>query len=156
MPLSAVWAQGIGCGGWLCQHGQPRVNYYDSADTNVLVVCVIEEAAGVEAIEEIAAVPGVDVIFIGVSDLSFSLGLPGRQDEPRLAAAIAKIVAAAQRYRKMAGRPAGTAGDVRRFHTEGFQFFQSVTELGLMKPGGQQLLEPLGIKDKLREQSTFY
>jgi 2-keto-3-deoxy-L-rhamnonate aldolase RhmA len=131
-------------------------NYYDSADANVLVVCVIEEAAGVEAIEEIAATPGVDVIFIGVSDLSFSLGLRGRQDEPLLAAAIAKIVVAAQRHGKWLGRPAGTAEDVKRFYAEGFQFFQSVTELGLMKLGAQQLLEPLGIKDKPREQSTFY
>ncbi len=131
-------------------------NYYDSADANVLVVCVIEEAAGVDAIEEIAATPGVDVIFIGVSDLSFSLGLRGRQDEPLLDEAIAKIVAAAKRHGKWLGRPAGSAADVKRFHADGFQFFQSVTELGLMKLGAQHLLEPLGIKDKPREQSTFY
>lgn len=131
-------------------------SYYDSADANVLVVCVIEEAEAVERIEEIAAMPGIDVIFIGVSDLSFSLGLRGRQDEPLLEEAITKIVAAAQRNGKWLGRPAGSAEDVRRFQQQGFQLFQSVTELGLMKLGAKALLEPLGIKDKPQEQTTFY
>ncbi|MEG9431384.1 HpcH/HpaI aldolase family protein [Terriglobus sp. ADX1] len=131
-------------------------SYYDSADANVLVVCVIEEAEAVERIEEIAAMPGIDVIFIGVSDLSFSLGLRGRQDEPLLEEAITKIVTAAERNGKWLGRPAGSAEDVRRFQQQGFQFFQSVTELGLMKLGAKALLEPLGIKDKPQEQTTFY
>jgi len=131
-------------------------SYYDSADANVLVVCVIEEAEAVERIEEIAAMPGIDVIFIGVSDLSFSLGLRGRQDEPLLEEAITKIVTAAQRNGKWLGRPAGSAEDVRRFQQQGFQFFQSVTELGLMKLGAKALLKPLGIKDKPQEQTTFY
>jgi 2-keto-3-deoxy-L-rhamnonate aldolase RhmA len=131
-------------------------DYYNSADSNVLVVCVIEEASAVADIETIASTPGVDVIFIGVSDLSFSLGLRGRQEEPLLDTAIAKIVAAAKRYGKWLGRPAANAEEVRRFHAEGFQFFQSVTELGLMKLGAKALLEPLGIKDKPRDQSTFY
>jgi len=131
-------------------------NYYDSADANVLVVCVIEEAAGVNQIEEVAAMPGIDVIFIGVSDLSFSLGLRGRQDEPILDEAIAKIVTAAQRHGKWLGRPAGSAADVERFKAQGFQFFQSVTELGLMQIGARNLLEPLGIKEKPKLQTTFY
>lgn len=131
-------------------------NYYDSADANVLVVCVIEEEDGVDQIEQIAATPGIDVIFIGVSDLSFSLGLRGRQDEPLLAEAIAKIITAAKRHGKWLGRPAGSAEEVINFHAQGFQFFQTVTELGLMKIGAKVLLEPLGIKEKPREQSTFY
>jgi 2-keto-3-deoxy-L-rhamnonate aldolase RhmA len=131
-------------------------NYYDSADANVLVVCVIEEAEAVERIEEIVAMPGIDVIFIGVSDLSFSLGLRGLQNEPLLDEAIAKIVAAAQRNSKWLGRPAGSAEDVRRYQQQGFQFFQSVTELGLMTLGAKALFEPLGIKGKPQEQTTFY
>ena len=120
-------------------------NYYDSADRNVLTVCVIEEERALAHIDEIAATPGVDVLFIGVSDLSFSLGLRGRQNEPLLQEAIGKIRAAAQRHQKFLGRPAGSAEEVRRFHGEGFQFFQSVTDLGLMRLGAQQILQPLGI-----------
>ena len=119
--------------------------YYDSADKNIMVVTVIEEASSLEHIEEIASTPGLDVIFIGTSDLSFSLGLRGRQNEPLLEEAIAKIVNAAKRNKKVLGRPAGNPSDVRRIREQGFQFFQSVTELGLITLGAAQLLEPLGI-----------
>ena len=131
-------------------------NYYDSADANVLVVCVIEEAKAVERIEEIAAMPGIDVIFIGASDLSFSLGLRGLQDERLLDEAIAKIVAAAQRNSKWLGRPAGGAEDIRRYQQQGFQFFQSVTELGLMTAWGQSLVRTTGDQGQTAGQTTFY
>src|SRR6266567_219492 len=45
-------------------------NYYDFADKNVLVVTVVEDTAALNSIDEIAAIPGIDVIFIGTSDLS--------------------------------------------------------------------------------------
>jgi len=131
-------------------------SYYDSADANVVTVCVIEEACAVESIDEIAETEGIDVLFIGTSDLSFSLGLRGQQNDPVLARAIAKIAKAARRNGKYLGCPAGTAEDVLRLHGEGFQFFQSVTELGLMKLGARQLLEPLGIAGTPPEQTTFY
>ena len=51
--------------------------YTDSADENVTVIIIIEEARAVEHIDEIAATEGVDALFIGTSDLSFSLGLRG-------------------------------------------------------------------------------
>jgi 2-keto-3-deoxy-L-rhamnonate aldolase RhmA len=119
-------------------------NYYDSADRNMTVVCVIEEAAALDEIDEIAATEGIDVLFIGTSDLSFSLGLRGRQDEPRLQAAIDRIVDAAQRNGKFLGRPAATPADIQRYIQQGFLFFQLPTEIGLMELGARALLDPLG------------
>jgi 2-keto-3-deoxy-L-rhamnonate aldolase RhmA len=121
-------------------------NYYDSADENVMVVCVIEQVSAVEQIEEIAATPGIDVLFIGTSDLSFSLGLRGRQNEPLLDEAIERVIAAGKRHGKFLGRPAGSAEEVVRYRQQGFQFFQSVTEIGLMELGAEALLKPLGIE----------
>ena len=118
-------------------------NYYDSADENVMTVVVIEEAQAVEQIEEIAATPGVDVLFIGTSDLSFSLGLRGRQNEPLLDQSIAKVAAAGRKHGKFLGRPAGSAELVAQYRQEGFQFFQSQTELGLIRLGAKAL----GLKD---------
>ena len=77
--------------------------YHDFADRNVMVIVIIEEASAVEKIDEIAATPGVDVIFIGPSDLSFSLGLRGDQNHPKLHEAIAKVVAATKRHGKIPG-----------------------------------------------------
>jgi len=90
-------------------------NYYDSADREAMTICVVEEASALDEIDAIAATPGVDAIFIGTSDLSFSLGLRGRQDEPALLSAISRIADAAKRHGKFLGRPAGTPEQVRRY-----------------------------------------
>jgi 2-keto-3-deoxy-L-rhamnonate aldolase RhmA len=119
-------------------------SYFDFADDNVMVVVVVETATAVANIEEIAAVPGIDVLFIGTSDLSFSLGLRGKQDEPRLEEAIAKIVAAGKKHGKFLGRPGRTVEDIRRFEQQGFQFFQAGMECDFVAAGAAQLLKPLG------------
>ena len=118
-------------------------SYHDSADANVMVITVIEEARAVDQIEDIASTPGIDVLFIGTNDLSFSLGLRGRQNEPPLEEAIAKIVAAGKKHKKFLGRPAASAERMIEYRRQGFQFFQCTTELGLMAMGARQLLEPL-------------
>jgi 2-keto-3-deoxy-L-rhamnonate aldolase RhmA len=120
-------------------------NYYDSADCEVFTLCVVEEAAALEEIDAIAATPGVDALFIGVSDLSFSLGLRNRQDEPAFDAAVKRIVDAAHRHGKFAGRPARSAEQARRYMDEGFLLFQSPTEIGLIEMGAKQLLEGLDV-----------
>src|SRR5438105_468972 len=80
--------RGSGAGAAVRAWPQPG-NYYDSADQQVMTICVVEEASALNEIDAIAATPGVDAIFIGTSDLSFSLGLRGKQDEPALDQAIA-------------------------------------------------------------------
>lgn len=136
-----------GSGATLAQARWPAPQgYYDFADENVLVVTVVENTAALEQIDEIAATPGIDVLFIGTSDLSFSLGLRGRQDEPRLTEAVDRIVAAAKRHGKVLGRPARTPAEVRKFEQMGFRFFMTATDLELMADGSAQLLGPLGRK----------
>jgi 2-keto-3-deoxy-L-rhamnonate aldolase RhmA len=131
-------------------------SYYDSADVQILTICVIEEEQAVANIDAIAATPGVDVLFIGTSDLSFSLGLRGRQREPKLWEAIETIKSAAKRHRKFLGCPAQSAEDVTRLHAEGFQVFQSAAELGLMRLGARQILEPLGLIDAAASTGMLY
>jgi 2-keto-3-deoxy-L-rhamnonate aldolase RhmA len=120
--------------------------YYDFADKNVLVVVVVENTSALSHIDEIAATPGVDVLFIGTSDLSFSLGLRGRQNHPRLEQAIARIVGAGKRNGKFLGRPGGTPEQIKRFQRQGFQFFMAGTDTDLLAAGAAQLLKPLGKK----------
>jgi 2-keto-3-deoxy-L-rhamnonate aldolase RhmA len=130
--------------------------YYDSADRHVVTITVIEEACAVERIDEIAATPGIDVLFIGTSDLSFSLGLRGRQNEPKLQDAINRIVEAGRRHNKFLGRPAATAEQIVEHRKQGFQLFQCMTELGFITQGARRLLEPLGIKGIPAEQKSLY
>jgi 2-keto-3-deoxy-L-rhamnonate aldolase RhmA len=120
--------------------------YYDSADHNVVVVVIVEEASALFHVDEIAATPGVDVVFIGTGDLSFSFGLRGQQDHPQIEQAAADVLAAARRHGKAAGRPAGPHDKTRRYIEQGFLFFQAPSDLALFESGAEQFLGPHGIR----------
>ncbi|WP_439599361.1 aldolase/citrate lyase family protein [Falsiroseomonas sp.] len=79
-----------------------------AANAAVLTIALVESAAGVAAAAEIAAVPGLDMLWLGHFDLSDSLGIPGRFADPRYLAAAAALRQAAL----AAGKPLGwVAGD---------------------------------------------
>src|SRR5579863_6195796 len=130
--------------------------YADSADENVVVITIIEEARAVENVEAIAATPGIDALFIGTNDLSFSLGLRGNQDHPTLQAAIEKVVAAAKKHGKVAGRPAASPEQVQKFQAQGFGLFQAPTDMGFMAAGARTYLEGLGRGTVQAKPKTIY
>jgi 2-keto-3-deoxy-L-rhamnonate aldolase RhmA len=120
---------------------QTEEPYPDFADRNIVTVAMIEETRAVERIDEIAATPGIDVLFIGTSDLSFSMGLRGKQDAPELQKALDKVVAAARKHGKFAGRPAFNNAAVPNYIEQGFQFFQAPSEVKFMADGAKAVLD---------------
>jgi len=76
--------------------------YLKTADDNLLFFPLIEHVEGVKNVDEIIAVDGVDVPFIGPADLSMSMGLSVQMEHPRVEEAVEKIVNASKR----AGKPA--------------------------------------------------
>jgi 2-keto-3-deoxy-L-rhamnonate aldolase RhmA len=77
--------------------------YVSTANEQVAVVAMIESRRGVDNIEAILAVPGVDGVFVGPYDLSGSCGVPGQLDHPAVVAAQERVLAACA----AAGRSAG-------------------------------------------------
>ena len=75
-----------------------------AANARMTTFLQIETAAGVENVEAIAALDGVDALWIGHFDLSASLGVPGQFDHPRFTEAVAAVVAACRRHDKALGR----------------------------------------------------
>jgi 2-dehydro-3-deoxyglucarate aldolase/4-hydroxy-2-oxoheptanedioate aldolase len=75
----------------------------DRADEEILVIAQIESAASVAAVDEIAAVDGVDVLFIGPRDLSHDLGVPGDVTAPAFVQALDTVLAAGRRHGKACG-----------------------------------------------------
>jgi 2-dehydro-3-deoxyglucarate aldolase/4-hydroxy-2-oxoheptanedioate aldolase len=92
-----------------------------SANREGLVLAQIETAAGVKNVDEIAAVPGVDVLWIGQFDLSLSLGIPGELAHPKLIAAMDQVVAACARRGKVAGIMAPDLPSGRDLLKQGFR-----------------------------------
>ena len=75
----------------------------DRADHETLCVVQIESAAAVAAADEIAAIDGVDVLFIGPRDLSHDLGVPGDITAPAYVEALDTVLAAARAHGKACG-----------------------------------------------------
>lgn len=123
---------------------QTEEPYPDFADRNVVTVGMIEEYRAIEKIDEIAATPGIDVLFIGTSDLSFSMGFRGKQDEPELQKALDQVVAAARKHGKFVGRPAFHTAAIPKFVEQGYQFFQAPSEIRMLSDGAKPYLDVLG------------
>jgi len=130
--------------------------YHTFADNNVMVVVIVEEEQAVENVEAIAETPGVDVIFVGTSDLSFSMGYRGQSGHPRVQEALKRVAAAGKANDKFVGLPVKDSEQIKKYVDWGFQWFQTTTELGLMARGAQQLLEPLGRSAEALQQGLLY
>lgn len=74
-----------------------------AANAEQLLIAQIETAAGVEQVEAIAAVDGIDVLWIGHFDLTNSLGIPAQFDHPTYLHAVERVLAAAQARGKATG-----------------------------------------------------
>ena len=92
-----------------------------AANERTLVIALIETQAGVENVEAIAAVPGIDVLWLGHFDLTNSLGIPGGFDDPRFERAVDRIAAAADRHDKALGMMVADEAWARRYIAKGFR-----------------------------------
>jgi 2-keto-3-deoxy-L-rhamnonate aldolase RhmA len=98
-----------------------------------LVICMVETREGLANVEEIAAVPGVDVVHIGCNDLLAEMGKPGKFDDPEIAEAVQRVIAAA----KANGRWAGLGGDKdigrqTKLVADGIQFITTQSDVAFM------------------------
>jgi 2-keto-3-deoxy-L-rhamnonate aldolase RhmA len=118
-------------------------HWVQAADRSVGVIVQIESRAAVEALESIAAVPGVDALFVGPADLSASIGLAGEVAAPAVLDLMGRAVAAARR----AGKPIGAIGDhpqaVAQYRAMGFDFLAIGSDLGLLMRAAQQAIGAL-------------
>jgi 2-keto-3-deoxy-L-rhamnonate aldolase RhmA len=102
-------------------------------DAQTLLAAMIEAIEGLDAVEEIACVDGIDVVFVGASDLAAALGRPGRIDSPELRAAIERCARASASAGKVLGL--GGVQDIgllRDFIGCGARFIAGGNDLGFM------------------------
>ncbi|MFN0183818.1 MAG: HpcH/HpaI aldolase family protein [Aquabacterium sp.] len=105
-----------------------------------LVIAQIETERGLEQVDRIAAVDGIDVLWVGHFDLSNFMGLPGQFDDPRFDAAMRSVVAACRRHGKVAGFMATDAAWVERARGMGYTMIAGGTDTGLLEQGMRQLV----------------
>jgi staphyloferrin B biosynthesis citrate synthase len=123
------------CGGYphFDYRSVPLTESIPALNASTVVACMIETREGLENIEAIAAVDGVDVIHIGANDLLNSLGKPGKFDDPVLVQALDRAIAAANAHGKFAG--CGGNRDVERqlaVIRKGVRFVTTQTDMGFL------------------------
>lgn len=93
--------------------------YSPWANDNIIICPSIESLEGLENVEEIAAVEGIDIIAYGHSDLSAKLGIHLQLDHPQFKAAIRKIVDACKKHGKLARGSAETEAQIEEYYQLG-------------------------------------
>jgi 2-keto-3-deoxy-L-rhamnonate aldolase RhmA len=103
-----------------------------------LVVAMIESAQGIAQSEAIAAVPGIDVLFIGTNDLCAELGIPGQFGDAKVEHAYASVVSACKRHGKFAGMGGVYSAELmQKYINMGVQFVLAGTELSFLMTGAK-------------------
>ena len=118
-----------------CGFGKDFDQYFVAAQDNLLTVVQIETEKAVENADEIAAVDGVDVLFVGPLDLSVGLGIPQQFDHPEFRSALAKVTAACRKAGKAAGILLMQPEKIERTIADGFTFIALASDGGLVASG---------------------
>ncbi len=116
-------------------------DYFAKINDEIAVVVQIESRAGVAAAAEIAAVDGVDGLFIGPSDLAAAYGHLGNANHPEVQQAIAQVHAAAQAAGKATGILSPAEADARRYLEMGMRFVAVGSDLGVLRMQSQALCD---------------
>jgi 4-hydroxy-2-oxoheptanedioate aldolase len=119
--------------------GRDFAEYYQSARENILGVVQIETLAVMDHLDEIAAMDGVDVLFIGPADLSMELGIFGQFNHPRFHEALKAITAAAQKAGKSTGILFFNPDDYQMYHDMGIRMIACGADATFVADGARSL-----------------
>jgi 4-hydroxy-2-oxoheptanedioate aldolase len=113
----------------------PMDRYIREANEQTFLVIQIEDPAALEHVDAIAAVEGVDVLFLGPADFSVLSGIPGQFDHPKIREAIRRVAEAAQRSGKAWGMPCFSPDFCRELLAMGARFLAYGADMLMVKNG---------------------
>ncbi len=123
-PIDGGFTDGQYC---MMNYGQ----YIRYANEQRLTIIQIEDIEALNAIEEIAQVPGIDMLFFGPADFAHSLGIPTEMGDPRVAAARRKVAETALKYGKYAGTVGGPA-NIKELYDMGFRYVNICADVAML------------------------
>jgi len=112
----------------------------DEVNEGILAVVQVESVTALENLDEIAALDGVDALFIGPADLSEALGVAGQLEHPVFQDALDKVVAAATRNDVAAGIFVGDPTQVPTYRNRGFRFLSVGSDSSLLRGAALEAL----------------
>ena len=129
-------------GGGLQQLGFASMPVGDAArivNDETLVVAMIESPEGVANCEQIAAVKGIDALLIGTNDFCFECGIPGQFNDPKVADAYKRVIAACRKHGKFPGMGGMYTPELLQRHIEmGVQLILSGSDFSILLAAATQ------------------
>ncbi len=116
-------------------------DYIETAHQELCLIVQVESPQGIDNVEAIAAVEGVDAVFIGPADLSTGVGHIGNPGHPDVQAMIRRAFDAAQAAGKATGILAPAEPDARRYAEWGFDFIAVGIDISLLRQAALQTME---------------
>lgn len=121
----------------------PAADMMAAANRRTVCVPLIETAEGIANVDAIAAVEGVDMLWIGHFDLSASLGIPGQFDHPDFSAAVDAVRQVAVARKMSLGRMVGSVEEGVTLNREGFDFICYGADFQLLRDAVRDGIEAL-------------
>ena len=117
------------------RYGVELATYLRTANAETLVGVQIETREALEHLDAIAAVPGVDLLFVGPQDLTLNLGLLDDRRNPQVIEAMRRVVAACERHGKVPGTLVVNAEEKRSALDLGFRFLSLASDVRFLLAG---------------------
>ena len=116
-------------------------DYPERANETILAIAMIRDRRWAGQCRWIAALPGIDALYIGPADLSLALGRQQRADQtdPVMVEALETVLAAKQRHGKVAGLHTGSPEYARAMVDKGFRFVTVATDAGFLENGARRV-----------------
>jgi 2-dehydro-3-deoxyglucarate aldolase/4-hydroxy-2-oxoheptanedioate aldolase len=115
--------------------------FIEESNRETVVLAHVETRLGVENIDAILSSPHVDVVFLGMYDLSASFKNPGNFQHPDVVAAVERVIASARRHSKVIGMYVPDAEAAARWFARGVTFFETASEVELIGQGARSLVK---------------
>ncbi len=119
----------------------PLTEYIKFANEQTFIVAQIEDTQGLENVEEIAAVKGVDVVFVGPADLSLNMGIPGQLKHPDIINAINRVVTACRNSGIVCGTPGLDPDHSKKLLDMGVRYITGTSDYGILIRGFRDVRE---------------
>jgi 4-hydroxy-2-oxoheptanedioate aldolase len=129
-------------------------DYMEQADDSICLLLQVESRAGIENLDAILEVDGVDGIFIGPADLSASLGFPGQPDHPEVQRIINDAITRIRQAGKSAGILTSNEAVVRSYITQGCNFAAVGVDATLLARGTEALARRFKATNALPEATA--
>ena len=138
MRYPPTGTRGVAMGTRSAGHGALRHGDFATAHESLCLFLQVESEDAVEAVHDIASIDGVDVLFVGPSDLSHALGSAGDSSDPRFRAAVARVGRAAADAGKAAGVLLWSIDELPMYVDAGYRLIALGSDSGYVASGARE------------------